>query len=103
MDTFERVYYMRAMVGVGAGIVAGFVISSIIPFGQPSSSPPYLITLGIGIAFYIVSFGIAKSIAKNIPKDKRRKVATEGMIPFMFLLLTFMIIVYTALHQFILT
>jgi hypothetical protein len=38
-------------------------------------------------------------MAKNVPKDKRRKVATDGIIPFMFLLLTFMIIVFTALHQ----
>jgi hypothetical protein len=34
-----------------------------------------------------------------VPKDKRRKVATEGIVPFIFLLLTFMIIVFTALHQ----
>jgi hypothetical protein len=34
-----------------------------------------------------------------VPRDKRKKVATEGIMPFIFLLLTFMIIVYTALHQ----
>jgi hypothetical protein len=34
-----------------------------------------------------------------VPKDKSKKIATEGIIPFIFLLLTFMIMVYTALHQ----
>jgi hypothetical protein len=53
----------------------------------------------MAIVFYFISLGIGKGIAKNIPKDKRRKVATEGIMPFIFLLLAFMIIVYTALHQ----
>jgi hypothetical protein len=68
LDIFERLYYMRALVGVAAGIVAG-------------------------------SLGIGRRIAKNVPRDKRKKVATEGIMPFIFLLLVFMIIVYTALHQ----
>lgn len=98
MDTFERVYYMRAIVGVAAGIVAGLVIP--VEFDQNTS-----IGIAILIAFmsYFVSFGVGKSIARNVPRDKRKKVATEGIIPFIFLLLTFMIIVYTALHQSILT
>jgi len=90
---------MRALAGVAAGIVAGIVISSVVPFGQATSTPPYLITIGLGFVFYIISVGIGKGIAKNVPKDKRRKVTTEGIIPFIFLLLTFMIIVYTALNQ----
>lgn len=98
MDIFERVYYMRALVGVAAGIIAGLVIP--LEFDQNAS---VLAAVGIAILFYFISFGIAKGIAKNVPKDKRRKVATEGIIPFMFLLLTFMIIVFTALHQSILT
>ncbi|MGI0036012.1 MAG: hypothetical protein ACRD98_09105, partial [Nitrososphaera sp.] len=52
----------------------------------------------IAIVFYIISVGVGKGIAKNVPKDKRRKVAMDGIVPFIFLLLTFMIIVYTALH-----
>jgi hypothetical protein len=98
LDIFERVYYMRALVGVAAGIIAGLVIP--LEFDQNTS---VLAAVGIAILFYFISFGIAKGIAKNVPKDKRRKVATEGIIPFMFLLLTFMIIVFTALHQSILT
>ncbi|MGI0049181.1 MAG: hypothetical protein ACREAW_06535 [Nitrososphaera sp.] len=98
MDIFERVYYARAIIGVAAGIVAGFVIP--VEFDQAASVG---IAVLIAFVFYFISFGVGKTIAKNVPKDKRRKVATEGIIPFIFMLLTFMIIVYTALHQSILT
>ena len=97
MEVFDRVYYMRAIVGVVAGIIAGFVIPP--EFDQTTSVG---IAILIAIVFYFVSFGISKSMAKNVPKDKRRKVATDGIVPFIFLQLTFMIIVYTALHQAIL-
>ncbi len=85
---------MRALVGVAAGIVAGIVIP--VEFDQYTS---IVTTILIGLVFYLVSFGIGRRIAKNVPRDKRKKVATEGIMPFIFLLLTFMIIVYTALHQ----
>jgi uncharacterized membrane protein YjjP (DUF1212 family) len=94
LDIFERVYYMRALVGVAAGVAAGFVIP--IESDQVASVSTAVI---IAIVFYIISIGIGRSIAKGVPKDKRRKVATEGIVPFIFLLLTFMIIVFTALHQ----
>jgi hypothetical protein len=94
LDIFDRVYYMRALVGVVAGIVAGVVIQ--VEYDQSTSVG---IAILIAISFYFVSFAISKTIAKNVPKDKRRKVALDGIIPFIFLLLTFMIIVYTALHQ----
>lgn len=98
MDTFERVYYMRTIAGAVAGIVAGLVIQ--VEFDQNTSIG---IAILIAFVFYFVSFGVGKSIARNVPRDKRKKVATEGIIPFIFLLLMFMIIVYTALHQSILT
>jgi hypothetical protein len=94
LDIFERLYYMRALVGVAAGIVAGIVIPG--EFDQYTSIG---IAILVGVLFYFVSLGIGRQIAKNVPKDKRKKVATEGIMPFIFLLLTFMIIVYTALHQ----
>ncbi len=97
MDVFDRVYYMRALAGVAAGIIAGLVIP--MEFDQYTS---VLAVLLIAIVAYIVSFGIGKGIAKNVPKEKRRKVATDGIVPFIFLLFTFMIIVFTALHQSIL-
>lgn len=97
LDVFDRVYYMRAVIGAVAGIIAGFVIP--IEFDQTTSVG---IAIIIAIVFYFVSFGIGKSIAKNVPKDKKRKVALDGIIPFIFLLLTLMILVFTALHQSIL-
>jgi hypothetical protein len=102
LDTFERVYYIRALMGLVAGVVAGFVM----PFA--SHSPPVeqnvsvSIAFAIAIVFYFISLGVAKGLVKNVPKDKGRKVATEGIIPFIFLQLVSMIIVYTALHQSIL-
>jgi ACR3 family arsenite efflux pump ArsB len=101
LDIFERVYYMRAIVGIAAGVITGLVISSVLPFNSSGQDQraTIAITLGMALMFYFISFGIGKSIAKNVPKDKRRKVATDGIVPFIFLLLTFMIIVYTALHQ----
>ena len=97
MDVFERVYYMRAIAGIIAGIVAGAVIQ--VEYDQNTSVG---IAILIAVVFYFVSFGVGKRMAKNVPKEKRRKVATDGIIPFIFLLLTFMIIVYTAIHQSIL-
>ena len=98
LDIFERVYYARAIIGVAAGIVAGFVIQ--VEFDQYASVG---VAIGIAFVFYFISLGVGRSIAKNVPRDKRRKVATEGIIPFIFMLLTFMIIVFTALHQSLVT
>jgi len=98
LDVFEQVYYARAIVGVAAGIVAGFVIQ--VDYDWNTS---VLVAIGIAIMFYFISLAVGKSIAKNVPRDKRRKVATDGIIPFIFMLLTFMIIVFTALHQSTLT
>jgi ABC-type iron transport system FetAB permease component len=85
---------MRAIVGVVGGIVAGYVIPA--AFDQNTSIATAIL---IGIVFYSASLVIGRRIAKNVPKDKRKKVATEGIIPFIFLLLTFMIIIYTVIHQ----
>ena len=85
---------MRALVGMAAGIVAGIVIP--VESNQYTSIGTAIL---VGIAFYLTSLGIGRRIAKNVPKDKRKKIATEGIIPFIFLLLTFMIMVYTVLHQ----
>jgi protein-S-isoprenylcysteine O-methyltransferase Ste14 len=94
LDIFERLYYMRALAGVAAGIVAGIVIPP--EFDQYTSIVTAIL---VGMVFYFASLAIGRRIAKNVPKDKRKKVATEGIMPFIFLLLAFMIIVYTALHQ----
>jgi hypothetical protein len=85
------------MLGVIAGIIAGFVIPV-----QHDQTTSIGIALLLAIVFYFISLGIGKSIAKSVPKDKRKKIATEGIMPFIFMTIVFMIIVYTALHQSIL-
>jgi len=85
---------MRALVGVVAGIVAGIAIPA--EFDQYTSIGTAIF---VAIVFYFASIAIGRRIAKNVPRDKRKKVATEGIVPFIFLLLTCMIMVYTALHQ----
>ena len=97
MDVFERVYYARAVLGVIAGIIAGFVIP--VEHDQAMSIG---IALLLAIVFYAISVGVGKRIAKNAPKDKRKKIATDGIVPFIFMTIVFMILVYTALHQSIL-
>ena len=88
---------MRAIAGIVAGIIAGSVIQ--VEYDQETSVG---IAVFIAIAAYFVSFEISKRIANNVPKEKRRKVYLDGIIPFMFLLIVFMILVYTAMHQSIL-
>ena len=85
---------MRALLGVAAGIVAGAVIQ--VEYDQNTSIG---IAILIAMVFYIISYVVGKALARDVPKEKRRKVALDGVIPFIFLLMTFMIIVYTALHQ----
>ena len=85
---------MRAFVGLIAGVITGIVISP----GTDQNVAGGTIII-IGIVFYIISYGVAKNIAKNIPQTMRRKLVTNGIFPFIFMLLMFMIIVYTGLHQ----
>ena len=94
MEPLDRVFYMRAIVGLIAGVITGIVIA-------PGTDQNVACTtiIFIGIIFYILSYGVAKSIAKNIPQSMRKKLVTNGIFPFIFMLLMFMIIVYTGLHQ----
>ena len=94
LDPLDRVFYMRAILGLVAGIVTGFSIS-------PGASQGLAISTAmlIGLIFYIASYQMAKRIAKNIPGNNRRKLATNGIFPFIFMLIMFMIAIYTGLHQ----
>ncbi|MGN6560446.1 MAG: hypothetical protein ACTHJ2_07970, partial [Candidatus Nitrosocosmicus sp.] len=56
-------------------------------------------TIVIGIVFYVISYIIAKKIAGNLPKDKKSKLITNGIFAFIFMLLTFMVMIYTAINQ----
>jgi uncharacterized membrane protein len=94
LDVFERVYYTRAVHGIIAGIIAGLVIPV-----EHDQGTAVGITLLLAIVMYITSFAVGRKMAKGMPQDKRRKIATEGIIPFIFMTIVFMVLVYTGLHQ----
>jgi protein-S-isoprenylcysteine O-methyltransferase Ste14 len=91
---FDRIYYMRAALGVIGGVIAGFII---VP-GTDQGTIIGIIIL-IGLFFYLLSYGISKKIGRRVHEQQRRKLATNGIFPFIFLLLMFMILTYTGLHQ----
>lgn len=94
MEILDRVYYMRVLVGIIAGVAAGIII---IPASDQGTDIAILIL--IGLIFYFISYYLSKRIGRGIQKPQRRKLATNGVVPFIFILLMFMIFVYTWLHQ----
>jgi len=94
LDVLNRVYYTRAVIGVIAGVIAGLVI---IP-GTDQGEVMGIIIL-TAFVFYLLSYYISRRIGQTIQKSHMRKLATDGIFPFIFLLLMFMILVYTVLHQ----
>jgi uncharacterized membrane protein len=87
---------MRAICGLIAGIITGFMIT---PHTEQFSAIVTIVL--IAIILYLISYTFAKRIAQNIPKTEKRKLATNGIFPFIFLLMMFMIIIYTGLYQFL--
>jgi phage shock protein PspC (stress-responsive transcriptional regulator) len=85
---------MRAILGIIAGVSIAFSIS-------PDTSQGTILGIIIimGLFFYIISYWISKKILPKVPKTEKRKFVTNGIFPFIFLLLMFMILSYTGLHQ----
>ena len=94
MEVLDKVYYTRALLGIIAGVIAGLVI---IP-GTDQGAVMGIIIL-TAFVLYSLSYGIPRKIGQTIQKPQKRKLATDGIFPFIFLLLMFMILVYTWLHQ----
>lgn len=94
MEPNDKIYYMRAILGILAGVIIAFSIS-------PSSNQGTILGIIIimGLLFYIISYWISKKIIPNVPKTEKRKFVTNGIFPFIFLLVLFMIVSYTGLHQ----
>ncbi|MGN6346762.1 MAG: hypothetical protein ACTHME_03575 [Candidatus Nitrosocosmicus sp.] len=94
MDSQDKIYYIRAILAAIAGSILGIII-------KPHTIQSNAIgnTIVIGIVFYIISYIIAKKIAGNLPKDKKSKLITNGIFAFIFMLLTFMVMIYTAINQ----
>ena len=83
---------MRAFVGVICGVILGFILN---PSNYSASIP---IIIVFGLFFYIISYVIAKRIGLRLKTEDRKKITTNGIFPFIFLLLMFMIVAYTGLH-----
>ncbi len=94
MEPTDKIYYMRAILGIIAGVSIAFSIS-------PSTGQGTILGIIIimSLFFYIISYWISKKILPNVPKTEKRKFVTNGIFPFIFLLLMFMIVAYTGLHQ----
>jgi protein-S-isoprenylcysteine O-methyltransferase Ste14 len=94
LDVQDKIYYLRTILAAIAGSIVGIIIK---PHAVQSNTIG--ITIVVGIIFYIVSYIIAKKLAGNIPKDKKRKLITNGIFAFIFMLLTFMVIIFTVINQ----
>jgi protein-S-isoprenylcysteine O-methyltransferase Ste14 len=94
LEPTDKIYFMRAILGIIAGVSIAFSIS-------PGTNQGTILGIMIvmSILFYIISYWISKKIIPNVPKTEKRKFVTNGIFPFIFLLLMFMIISYTGLHQ----
>ena len=94
MEPTDKIYYIRALFGMLAGIIIAF---SITPGTNQGTILGIIIILSL--LFYIISYWISKKILPNVPKAEKRKFITNGIFPFIFLLIMFMIVSYTGLHQ----
>jgi uncharacterized membrane protein YfcA len=92
LDQLDKLYYVRAFLGALCGVILGFILNP-----ENAGSAISVIFL-VGLVFYIISYVAAKKIVTKIKKEEKRKLATNGIFPFIFLLLMFMIIVYTGLY-----
>ncbi len=77
-----------------AGSILGIIVK---PHAEQSNTIG--ITMAVGIIFYIISYIIAKKLVGEIPKDKKRKLITNGIFAFIFMLLTFMVLIFTIINE----
>jgi hypothetical protein len=94
LDVQDKIYYLRTIVAAIAGSILGIMIK---PDSEQSNTIG--VTILVGVIFYIISYIIAKKMVGDIPKDKKRKLITNAMFAYIFMLLTFMVITYTAINQ----
>jgi len=90
----DKIYYLRIVFAIIAGSILGVIV-------KPNSdqSNTIGITILIGIIFYAISQIIATRMAKDVPKDKKKKVITIAIFGFIFMLFTFLILIYTVINQ----
>lgn len=87
---------MRAIMGVICGVILGLIFSS---YGKEGVVPGSLgIIIPLALLFYIISYFIAKKLGLRLKTDDRKKISTNGVFPFIFLLIMFTIVTYTGLR-----
>ena len=94
MQIEDKIHYLR----IGFAIVAGSILGVVVKPNSDQSNTIGL-TILIGIIFYAISQIIATRMAKDVPKDKKKKVITIAIFGFIFMLFTFMILIYTVINQ----
>jgi hypothetical protein len=92
LEQLDKIYYMRAFLGIICGIILGFVLN---PSNNSGAIP---IIFFVGLFFYIISYVIAKKMGLKLKTDEKKKISTNGIFPFIFLLMMFMIVTYTGLY-----
>jgi drug/metabolite transporter (DMT)-like permease len=99
LDVLDKIYYMRAFLGVICGIILGFIFNSM-GLNSNSSVVPYSpsIIFMVALFFYIISYVIAKRIGLRLKTEDKKKIATNGIFPFIFLVIMFLIVTYTGLY-----
>lgn len=91
LEQLDKIYYMRAILGIIAGVILGVALN-------PANRGMALqFTVLTGFIVYIISYIVAKKIGTRVKSEEKRKLATSGIFPFIFLLLMFMIIAYTGI------
>jgi hypothetical protein len=87
---------MRAFLGVICGIILGLIFST---FPGPGLVPESVgIIIPTALLFYVISYVVAKRIGSGLKTEDRKKVSTNGVFPFIFLLIMFTIVTYTGLR-----
>lgn len=94
MDIHDKIYYLRTILAAIAGSILGIIVK---PHAEQSNTIG--ITMVVGIIFYIISYIIAKKLVGEIPKDKKKKLITNGIFAFIFMLLTFMVLIFTIINE----
>jgi drug/metabolite transporter (DMT)-like permease len=99
LDQLDKIYYMRAFLGVICGIILGFIFNSIGVDSSLSVIPNSAsIIIIVALFFYIMSYVIAKRIGLRVKTEDRKKISTNGIFPFIFLVIMFLIVTYTGLY-----
>jgi protein-S-isoprenylcysteine O-methyltransferase Ste14 len=93
LEQWDRIYYIRAIIGAISGVILG----SVLPYPSNNLIAGGLVFL-IALIFFIISYIVAKKMMPKVKSDEKRKLVTNGIFPFIFLMFMFMIIVYTGLH-----